>query len=231
MRAWAGFMHESHVNALDTHTAGKGYISKEELQQLFALVRSNDLIWSSFVDHYLLDREAPASDLLFWFEDGSHIPEAFLSSYNRKLLLDNHLSDPGKVELLGEKLDLGKIKTPTMVIGLRDDHVSAWDAVYQGTSYFGGQVEFLLGGSGHNAGVINPPSANKHGYWTNSKLADTADEWLAGATRNEGSWWPYWSNWLKGKKGNNNVPARALGSKDYPVIEDAPGRFVLEGNN
>ena len=109
MRAWSGFLQEGHVEALDDHVSGTGFISKTDLQRLFALVRSNDLIWSSFVDHYLLDREAPASDLLFWFEDGSHIPEAFLTSYNRKLLMNNHLSDPGKVELLGEELDLGKI--------------------------------------------------------------------------------------------------------------------------
>jgi len=230
MRAWSGFLHEGHVEALDGHVSGAGYISKTDLQRLFALVRSNDLIWSSFVDHYLLDREAPPSDLLFWFEDGSHIPEAFLTSYNRKLLLNNHLSDPGKVELLGEKLDLAKITSPVMAIGLRDDHVSAWEAVYFGTRFFGGPVEFILGGSGHNAGVINPPSANKHGFWTSDKLADTADGWFAGATRNEGSWWPYWSAWLKAKDGNGDVPARALGSKDYPVIEAAPGRFILAGN-
>ncbi len=231
MREWAGFMHESHVNALDSHVSSKGYIDKGELQQLFALVRSNDLIWSSFVDHYLLDREAPASDLLFWFEDGSHIPEAFLSTYNKKFLLENHLTDPGKVELLGEKVDLGAIKSPTMIIGLKADHVSAWEAVYHGGRYFGGPVEFVLGGSGHNAGVINPPSANKHGYWTSNKMPDSANDWLAGADQHEGSWWPHWEAWLKGQKGNKQVPARELGNKDYPVLEDAPGRFVLAGNN
>ena len=231
MRDWAGFIHESHVNALDTHIEGKGYIDKAELQQLFALVRSNDLIWSSFVDHYLMDREAPASDLLFWFEDGAHIPQRFLSTYNRKLLLDNHLTDPGKVELLGEKLDLGKVTAPLMIIGMKADHVSAWEAVYFGARFFGGPVEFVLAGSGHNAGVINPPANNKHGYWTNDELTDRADDWLAAAVKHEGSWWPHWSAWLKGQKANKDVPARKPGTKDFPVIEAAPGRFILAGND
>lgn len=229
MREWAGFVHEGHVDALDSHIQEKGYIAKEELQQLFAAVRANDLIWSSFVDHYLLDREAPPSDLLYWFEDGSHIPQAFLSTYNRKLLLENHLTDPGKVELLGQKLDLGKVKAPKMLIGLKADHVSAWEAVYLGCKYFGGPVEYVLGGSGHNAGVINPPSANKHGFWTNADLPESADKWLEDAKKNEGSWWPHWAAWLRSQKNNKDVPARKVGSKKYPAIEDAPGRFVLAG--
>lgn len=229
MREWAGFVHEGHVDALDSHIQEKGYIAKEELQQLFAAVRANDLIWSSFVDHYLLDREAPPSDLLYWFEDGSHIPQAFLSTYNRKLLLENHLTDPGKVELLGQKLDLGKVKAPKMLIGLKADHVSAWEAVYLGCKYFGGPVEYVLGGSGHNAGVINPPSANKHGFWTNADLPESADKWLEDAKKNEGSWWPHWAAWLRSQKNNKDVPARKVGSKKYPAIENAPGRFVLAG--
>ncbi len=229
MRDWAGFVNEAHVDMLDSHVDERGFIDKAELQQLFSMMRSNDLIWSSVVGHYLLDKEAPSSDLLFWFEDGSHIPQAFLKSYNSTLLVNNHLTDPGKVELLGERLDLGQIITPMFIIGLKDDHVSAWDAVYHGTHYFGGPVQFVLGGSGHNAGVINPPTVTKHGFWTNPELAADADDWLAAAERHEGSWWPYWSAWLNDMRGDRQVAARAVGCDKYPVIESAPGSFVTAG--
>lgn len=229
MRDWAGFINESHINSLDTHVSAKGYIDKDELQQLFSLMRANDLIWSSWVTHYLLDQEAPASDLLTWFEDGSHIPQAFLKSYNQKLLLENHLAVPGQVELLGERLDLSKITAPVTIIGLKDDHVSSWTMVYEGTRYFGGPVTFLLGGSGHNAGVINPPAANKHGFWTNPAIEPDADAWFKGAQRHEGSWWPTWVESLQQREDNGMVPARVVGGGKLEVLEPAPGSYVLAG--
>lgn len=228
MKEWAAFVNEAHVDALDLHTGKKGYIDKDELQQLFSMMRANDLIWSSFVSHYLLDQEAPPSDLLYWFEDGSHIPQAFLRSYNKTLLVDDHLRVPGAVTLLGESLDLTAITAPTMIIGLKDDHVSAWTSVYRGGGYFGGAVEFVLGGSGHNAGVINPPSAGKHGYWINGDTSATADEWLATASKNEGSWWPHWLAWLTDHDDGRTVPAREAGRGKYKVLEPAPGSYVLK---
>ncbi len=157
-------------------------------------MRANDLIWSSVVNHYLLDKPAPASDLLFWFEDGARIPAAFLKSYNRDLLLNNKLKEPAGFEVHGTPIDLAAIATPMLVIALKDDHVSAWEAVYQGARHLG--ADFVLGGSGHNAGVINPPAANKHGYWTNDRQPADEKEWLATAIRHEGSWWPWWTRWL-----------------------------------
>lgn len=228
MKEWSAFVNEAHVDALDGHLETKGYIDKDELQQLFSLMRSNDLIWSSFVSHYLLDKETPPSDLLFWFEDGSHIPHAFLRSYNRKLLLEDHLRVPGAVELLGEKLDLTKVTAPMMIVGLKDDHVSAWTSVYRGHQYFGGPVEFVLGGSGHNAGVINPPSANKHGYWVNEELEPDASEWLKKAGKHEGSWWPHWLAWLARNDEGGEVAARQPGCGKLKPIEPAPGSFVLK---
>ncbi len=133
-----------------------------ELQRLFAAMRANDLIWSSVVNHYLLDRPAPPSDLLYWFEDGARIPAAFLKSYNRDLLLNNKLKEPAGFQVGDVAIDLAAIETPMLVIALKDDHVSAWEAVYRGARQLG--ADFVLGGSGHNAGVINPPAANKHGY-------------------------------------------------------------------
>ncbi|MES2493589.1 MAG: alpha/beta fold hydrolase [Pseudomonadota bacterium] len=227
MMQWSAFVNEAHVEALDVHVGERGFIAKEELQRLFSMMRANDLVWSSFINHYLLDSEAPPSDLLYWFEDGAHIPEAFLRTYNRKLLLEDRLREPGAVTMLGEQLDLTQIASPITIIGLKDDHVSSWKSVFRGIQSFGENVQFILGGSGHNAGVINPPQRNKHGYWTNSSATDDADAWLAGATKHEGSWWPLWSEWLYANDPEGTVPARKPGGGKLKVIEAAPGSYVL----
>ncbi|MCL6740905.1 class I poly(R)-hydroxyalkanoic acid synthase [Sphingomonas sp. RB56-2] len=221
MRDWSAFVHEGHLAALEDYLEGQGFIDSLELQRLFAAMRANDLIWSSVVNHYLLDRPAPPSDLLYWFEDGARIPAAFLKSYNRDLLLNNRLKEPAGFEVGGVPIDLGAIKTPMLVIALKDDHVSAWEAVYRGARDIG--ADFILGGSGHNAGVINPPAANKHGFWTSEGRPADAKAWLESATRHEGSWWPTWTNWLTDHGSKKPVPARAI--KDG--IEPAPGRYVM----
>jgi polyhydroxyalkanoate synthase len=220
MRDWSAFVHEGHLAALEDHLEGQGYIDSVELQRLFAAMRANDLIWSSVVQHYLLDQPAPPSDLLYWFEDGARIPSAFLKSYNRDLLLNNRLRDPAGFEVRGTTIDLADIEAPLLVIALKDDHVSAWEAVYRGARDIG--AEFILGGSGHNAGVINPPAANKHGYWTNGDRPEASAEWLASATRHEGSWWPHWVSWLDAKGTGKQVAARTI----TDGIEPAPGRYA-----
>ena len=221
MRDWSAFVHEGHLAALEDHLEGQGFIDSLELQRLFAAMRANDLIWSSVVNHYLLDKPAPPSDLLYWFEDGARIPAAFLKSYNRDLLLNNKLAEPAGFEVGGVPIDLAAIETPMLVIALKDDHVSAWEAVYRGARGIG--ADFILGGSGHNAGVINPPAANKHGYWTREDQPESADEWLAGATRHEGSWWPHWTGWLDEHGSKKRVEARAIEGG----IEPAPGRYAM----
>jgi polyhydroxyalkanoate synthase len=220
MRDWSAFVHEAHLDALDAHLAKQGYIESTELQQLFAAMRANDLIWSSVINHYLLDQPAPPSDLLYWFEDGARIPAAFLTSYNRKLLSQNALTTPAGFEVRGVPIDLAKITAPILSIALKDDHVSAWSAVYDGARML--NADFVLGGSGHNAGVINPPSANKHGFWTGDARPEGAEEWLAGATRHEGSWWPHWIGWLDAKGSGKRVPARVI----TDAIEAAPGAYA-----
>ncbi|RIX29313.1 class I poly(R)-hydroxyalkanoic acid synthase [Sphingomonas edaphi] len=221
MRDWSAFVHEGHLAALEDHLEGQGFIDSLELQRLFAAMRANDLIWSSVVNHYLLDKPAPASDLLYWFEDGARIPAAFLKSYNRDLLLNNRLKEPAGFEVDGVPIDLAAIETPMLVIALKDDHVSAWEAVYRGARDIG--ADFILGGSGHNAGVINPPAANKHGFWTRDDMPVDANEWLSGATRHEGSWWPHWTGWLNDHGSSKKVAARAIADG----IEPAPGRYAM----
>ncbi len=220
MRDWAAFVHEAHLDALEAHLERQGFIDSIELQRLFAAMRANDLIWSSVVNHYLLDKPAPASDLLYWFEDGARIPAAFLKSYNRELLLGNKLREPAGFAVGDVPIDLAAIVTPILAIALKDDHVSAWEAVYDGARLLG--ADFLLGGSGHNAGVINPPAANKHGYWTSAARPETAREWLAGAEKHEGSWWPHWDAWLSAHGSGERVPARDV--KDG--TEPAPGSYA-----
>jgi len=221
MRDWSAFVHEGHLAALEDHLEDQGFIDSLELQRLFAAMRANDLIWSSVVNHYLLDRPAPPSDLLYWFEDGARIPTAFLKGYNRDLLLNNRLKEPAGFEVAGVPIDLAAILTPMLVIALKDDHVSAWEAVYRGARDIG--ADFILGGSGHNAGVINPPSANKHGFWTSKDKPADANDWLAAATRHEGSWWPTWTEWLTAHGSKKPVPARSIDDG----IEPAPGRYAM----
>jgi polyhydroxyalkanoate synthase len=178
------------------------------------------------VNHYLLDREAPPSDILYWFADGAHIPRAFLLSWAQDILRDNKLKDPGGIVLDGVPLDLGAIETSLLAISLKDDHVSAWEATYDSARLFGGPVSFLLGGSGHNAGVINPPSANKHGYWVNDSTPESAEAWFEGAEKKEGSWWPHWQAWLSQDGKADKLPARVPGDGDLEAIEPAPGSYV-----
>ena len=222
MRDWAAFVHEAHLDALEGHLERQGFIDSTELQQLFATVRSNDLIWSSVINHYLLDRAAPPSDLLYWFEDGARIPHAFLKSYNRGLLASNALKEKTGFAVGGVEIDLASVETPIFLIALKDDHVSAWSAVYDGGKLFGGPVTFVLGGSGHNAGVINPPAANKHGFWTGDSRPASAEDWLASAIRHEGSWWPTWDQWLTDHGSGKRVPGRMPAD----AIEPAPGSYV-----
>jgi polyhydroxyalkanoate synthase len=223
---WATFSEPEQLRAMERHLLHKGFMAAQDLQALFSAVRANDLIWSSVVNHYLLDREAPPSDILYWFADGAHIPRAFLLSWARDVLRDNKLKEPGGLVLDGVAIDLGAIETPLLAISLKDDHVSAWQATYDSARLFGGKVDFLLGGSGHNAGVINPPSANKHRFWTNAEMPATAEEWLESADRQEGSWWPHWQARLSEAGKAPKVKARVPGEGKLKAIEPAPGSYV-----
>jgi polyhydroxyalkanoate synthase len=225
MGEWSVFTSEQDLTAFDRYLDDKGYVEAHDLTKLFSAVRANDLIWSSVVNHYLLGDEVRASDLLWWFDDGSRIPARMLKEYGRQILRGNQLKDGG-VAIDGVTLDLKAIETPVMIVALKDDHVSAWKNTYAGRHFFGGPTRFLLGGSGHNAGMINPPAANKHGYWTNDEAPADAEAWLAGAGQKPGSWWPEWQGWLDAAAADDKVKARKVGSGKLKAGAAAPGDYV-----
>ncbi len=226
MGEWAVFTGDDDRKAFERYLDTKGFVEAHDLTKLFSTVRANDLIWSSVVNHYLLGDETRASDLLWWFDDGSRIPARMLKEYGGQILRQNRLKDAGGVVIDGVALDLGAITTPVMIVALKDDHVSAWKATYGGRAYFGGPTRFLLGGSGHNAGMVNPPAANKHGYWTNDSAPADAEAWLSGAEQKSGSWWPEWQGWLDEAAGDDKVKARKVGSGKLKAGEAAPGSYV-----
>jgi polyhydroxyalkanoate synthase len=224
---WGTFYEPRQIEALERHVRAAGAITSHDLQGLFSAVRANDLIWQSVVDHYLLDRPAPASDLLFWFADGAHIPRNFILDYVKLILKENLLCQPGKLVVDSVPIDLSKVTAPVTIISLKEDHVAFWQATYAATRLFGGPVRFILGGSGHNAGLVNPPSANKHGYWINDHNAHTPTEWLAGAEQKPGSWWTEWEGHLAALNKGKRIVARIPGGDHYHSLEDAPGSYVF----
>ena len=190
----------------------------------FNALRANDLIWSFFVNNYLMGKDPKPFDLLYWNSDQTRMPRALHLFYLREFYQKNRLAT-GEMELGGEKLDLGKVKTPIYAQSAKDDHIAPYPSVYKGVGLFGGPKTFVMAGSGHIAGVINPPSAGKYQYWTNDKLDGSVQDWVAGAEEHPGSWWPNWSKWLAAKSGPM-VPARDPAKGALKPIEDAPGTYV-----
>lgn len=206
-----------------------GYLDGRYLAATFNLLRGNDLIWSTVSKNYLLGEDYPAFDLLHWNGDVTNLPSKWHKSYLCDLYRDNKLSQPGALSALGVPIDLGAVKTPSFIQAGREDHISPAESVWRMCDLFTGPVTFLLAGSGHIAGVVNPPAAQKYQYWTNEgKDLKSLDDFVAGATETKGSWWPYWINWL-GKQSPKKVPAdgaRVPGKGKCPALEAAPGSYV-----
>jgi polyhydroxyalkanoate synthase len=203
---------------------GGGVLAGKTMADTFNALRANDLIWSFFVNNYLLGKEPKPFDLLFWNADQTRMPKTLHLFYLRQFYGANALA-AGELTLAGETLDLRKVKTPVYVQSSREDHIAPAKSVYKGARLFGGPVNFTLAGSGHIAGVINPPAAMKYQHWTNNALPATLEEWMAGSVEAPGSWWPHWLEWLKSYSGRQ-VPARDPAKGPLPPIEDAPGSYV-----
>jgi len=197
-----------------------------ELAGAFASLRANELVWNYVVGNYLKGQTPPAFDLLYWNSDATNLPGPMYAYYLRNLYLDNKLRVPGALEMAGETIDLSRVHVPAYVYASREDHIVPWRSAYRTTSLLGGDVTFVLGASGHIAGVVNPPAANKRNYWTNDLLTDDADDWLARATMVPGSWWPHWYAWLAPHGGARHAAPRDAGSTDHPVLGPAPGDYV-----
>ncbi|MCX7946136.1 MAG: class I poly(R)-hydroxyalkanoic acid synthase [Hydrogenophilus sp.] len=216
------------VAELERRMAERGYLEGSEMASTFNLMRANDLIWSFVVNNYLLGREPFPFDLLYWNSDSTRLPAAMHSFYLRKMYLENKLVEPGGIEMDGVAIDLRKIRNPCYFISTVEDHIAPWKSTYRGARHFeGAEVTFVLGGSGHIAGIINPPAANKYGFWSNPirPLPEDPEEWLRGATYRAGSWWPHWQEWLVGFDATK-VPARDPAAGPLPVLEEAPGSYV-----
>jgi polyhydroxyalkanoate synthase subunit PhaC len=219
------FIDEQQLAALEQRMQERGYLEGSEMATTFNMLRANDLIWSFVVNNYLLGRDPLPFDLLYWNSDSTRMPAAMHSFYLRSMYLENRLATPGGIVLDGVPVDLSRVAVPSYFISTMEDHIAPWRSTYRGARLFTGPVRFVLGGSGHIAGIINPPAANKYAYWTHDHLPADPEEWLAGATRHPGSWWNDWKAWIT-RHGGKKGPARIPGTGALPVLEDAPGSYV-----
>ena len=225
------FLDEGAVSGLEKRMAEKGFLEGSEMAGTFNMLRANDLIWSFVVNNYLMGKDPFPFDLLYWNSDSTRMPAAMHSFYLRNMYLGNLLKEPGGITLGGVKIDISKVKTPCYFISTIEDHIAPWKSTYMGARLPSGNTKFVLGGSGHIAGIVNPPAANKYGFWTNDatdgNLPESPDDFLAGATQNAGSWWTHWNAWVTGLPGGSaKVKARKPEDGALAVIEDAPGSYV-----
>jgi polyhydroxyalkanoate synthase len=203
----------------------RGYLEGSEMAATFNMLRANDLIWSFVVNNYLLGRDPFPFDLLYWNSDSTRMPAAMHSFYLRSMYIKNLLRKPGGITLNGVPLDLSKVKVPMYFASTMEDHIAPWKSTYAGAQLFNSKTRFVLGGSGHIAGIINPPAANKYGYWTNDSMPAKPRDWLNAATQHAGSWWTDWAQWARQHAGGE-VPARTPGEGKLKALEDAPGSYV-----
>ena len=219
------FIDEAQVQALERKMGERGFLEGSEMATTFNMLRANDLIWSFVINNYLMGRDPFPFDLLHWNQDSTRMPATMHSFYLRNMYLQNKLCEPGGIVLDGVPVDLGKVKVPAYFVSAIEDHIAPWKATYSGPRLFGGKSRFVLSGSGHIAGMINPPNAHKYGFWTRDALPADPDEWFAGANHDEGSWWTDWFEWLKPSLGAEVEP-RVPGGGKLGIIEDAPGSYA-----
>ena len=226
------FIDEGMVKLRESTIGGEGghfgMMSGLDLGNTFSFLRPNDLVWNYVVENYLKGNSPPPFDLLYWNGDSTNLPGPMYCWYLRHTYLQNELVKPGKLTVCGEKVDLGKINVPAYIYASHDDHIVPWKSAYESTHILKGKNRFVLGASGHIAGVINPPAKNKRHYFENNKLAKTADEWLAAAQDIKGSWWPNYAKWLEQFGGKKIKASKTFGNARYKKLEAAPGKYVKE---
>ena len=220
------FMDEQQLTALEKIMAKRGYLDGARMAASFNLLRASDLIWSFVINNYLLGKDPFPFDLLYWNSDNTRMPAAMHSFYLRKCYHENVLVRPGGISLGGVPIDLTRIDLPVYWVSTKEDHIAPWKSTYAATQLYQGPKKFVVAGSGHIAGVVNPPAAGKYGYWLNDQLPADPETWYAGAQHHEGSWWGDWVQWNASYAGGELVPAREPGSGKLPALEDAPGSYV-----
>lgn len=221
------FIDRERLEVLRAHMAEKGYLENHHLQDMFSMIRENDLIWSFHVMNYLMGRKPPAFDLLFWNSDSTRLPAAMLLWYLEKIYIENGLRKPGHLSMDGVPIDISKIDVPFYVLATREDHIAVWNSIYPTTRLLGGKTTFVLGGSGHIAGVINPPGKRqKYGYWTGTEYPEDSQQWLSKAEHHDGSWWPHWAAWIEANSPAAKVPSYRPQDGKLEIIEAAPGSYV-----
>ena len=225
------FIDEQMVSHRENEMGSGGLLKGQELASTFSFLRPNDLVWNYVVGNYLKGETPPPFDLLYWNSDSTNLPGPFYAWYLRNTYFENNMVKPGRLEVCGQKIDLRKLDMPTYVYGSREDHIVPIGGAYASTQHLPGKKRFVMGASGHIAGVINPPAKNKRSYWTNDKLPankfpPAQPDWLKTATEHPGSWWTDWSAWLKGHAGKQIAAPKKFGNTKHKVIEPAPGRYV-----
>ncbi|MGZ5195257.1 MAG: PHA/PHB synthase family protein [Ramlibacter sp.] len=220
------FIDEAFVKFREMQLGRGGLLKGQELASTFSFLRPNDLVWNYVVGNYLKGETPPPFDLLYWNSDSTNLPGPMFTWYLRNTYFENNLIKPGKLTVCGEKVDLRKVDLPVYIYGSREDHIVPIPGAYASVNQLPGKKRFVMGASGHIAGVINPPSKNKRSYWTNEKLPKTFDEWFKGAKEHPGSWWTDWAAWLKPHAGKLVAAPKSYGKGKYKAIEPAPGRYV-----
>nr|AIU99578.1 PHA synthase [uncultured bacterium] len=219
------FINDHSIRGTERTMERKGYLDGRAMALTFNLLRENDLFWSYWTNNYLKGLKPKAFDQLYWNTDGTNLPARMHSYYLREMYLHNRLVQPDALTIAGESIDLSAIRVPSFFLSARQDHIAKWKTTYRGAGVYGGDVRFVLSGSGHIAGVINPPYKERYGYWTNNQLPGSPDDWFDSAEHHPGSWWPHWREWLATFEGEQVQP-RQPGEGPLEAIEDAPGSYV-----
>jgi polyhydroxyalkanoate synthase len=222
----AVFVDAAGVEAVERQIGRGGVKEGRDLATVFNIMRANDLVWSYVVSNYLKGKQPEAFDILYWNSDSTNLAGPWYAWYLRNTYLENNLRVPGKVLTCGVPIHLDRVRVPAYVLATREDHIVPWKGAYQTTQLLKGDARFVLGASGHIAGVINPASKNRRSYWTNDRVPASADEWIDGVTEHRGSWWGDWDAWIARFAGGEVPAPRRLGNAQYAPIEDAPGRYV-----
>lgn len=224
------YVDEAQVAQREQSIGKGGLMPGRDFATAFSSLRSNDLVWNYVEANYLKGEAPPAFDLLYWNSDSTNLPGPMFCYYLRNMYLENNLKVPGKLSVKGDPIDLGKVQVPSFIYASREDHIVPWRSAFSSTNLINAgkrkNNRFVLGASGHIAGVINPPAKKKRSYWSNDKLPETASAWMEGATEHPGSWWGEWADFLASHAGEQKEAPRKLGNKAHPPIEPAPGRYV-----